>query len=312
MKFWGNILIIIIIFFRSFQLGVVHYQQRNLQKALHYFEQVLTFNPYHEHSLLTSAQIIQDENIHQLKHVAFNRLNKLVKLGKADETIYFNLAILAVNNHKFILAENLFEKAIAKRDNFVEAHYNLALLLIKQINHLEPNANKQRDNLAKAIDHLQRVLSINPKHENSMFILGELYADELNELNRSQYYYQMIIDNVNPFNLQAKHNLCVLWHKRGFIDESIQCFQNILQELLEKNLDDIQQFQLTIEEQISILLKIKQMDDIHSGNLLNGPSQQRHRLDRTINESCQNISDKSADVYQNLFVSNYRSTMCFI
>lgn len=282
---------------------------------MHYFEQVLTFNPYHEHSLLTSAQIIQDRNIHQLKHVAFNRLNKLVKLGKADETIYFNLAILAVNNHKFILAKNLFEKAIAKRNTFVEAHYNLALLLIKQMNHLEPNnANKQSNHLAKAINHLQHVLSINPKHENSMFILGELYADELNELNRSQYYYQMIIDHVNPNNIQAKHNLCVLWNKRGFIDKSIQCFQNILQDLLEKNLDDINQFQLTIEEQISILLKMKQMNDIDSGrSLLNGPNQQRqHRLDRSIKDSCQNVSDKSSDVYQNLFISNYRSTMCFI
>nr|XP_046920645.1 protein O-mannosyl-transferase Tmtc3-like [Dermatophagoides farinae] len=318
-----------------YNLGVVHYQQGRLKEAFNYFERVLSMNPNHVDTLLTSARIIQDEHLDQLKHIAYDRFDHLIRLGKDDESIYFNLATLAINNQHFARAKRLFEKAIAKRESFAEAHYNLALLLVKEMNPTTPNIGQQQQSLAQlheAIDHLQRVLLINPKHMNSMFILAELYSEELRQYDRARYYYQLILDRIDRNNIQAKHNLCVLWHKQNNIDESIHCFEDLLQYLSSSSSSSSSSSQIIdklsinywqiIQEQITYLWRIKnQINQTTTKSIETGDYSTTTIVDQ---QHCKNVSTNS-DMLRNHQHSshhnhhhhyeNYMSTMakmCFI
>nr|XP_027194318.1 transmembrane and TPR repeat-containing protein CG4050-like [Dermatophagoides pteronyssinus] len=321
-----------------YNLGVVHYQQGRIKEAFNYFERILSMNPNHVDTLLTSARIIQDEHLDQLKHIAYDRLEHLIRLGKDDESIYFNLATLAINNRNFNRAKRLFKKAIAKRESFAEAHYNLALLLVKEMDPTPNNLGQQQQQqqqsmltnsaqLREAIDHLQRVLLINPKHINSMFILAELYAEELQQLDRARYYYQLILDHIDPNNIQAKHNLCVLWHKQNNIDKSIHCFEDLLQYLSSSSssINDkssINYWQI-IQEQITYLWKIKNfnqtktksIESLVNNNINNTDYDDNNNDDEyRMDQQCQNVSDLEMlrNHYHHHYGNYYMTKMCFI
>ncbi|KPM11592.1 smile protein-like protein [Sarcoptes scabiei] len=290
-----------------YNLGVLNYRQGHLNKALSYFEQILSLNPLHENSLLTSARIIRDENIVPLKQIAYDRFNQLMELGSKDSTVYFEMAGKALKEHRFFEAKNLFQEAIDKSGSFLEAHYNLALLLIKDLNPLESNQSLRFRNLQKAIYHLENVLRLDPEHENAMFLLAEIYSDDPLTFERSEAYYQMILDRIDPLNPRARHNLCVLKHRQEQIQQSIDCFASMIEELRSKNRIDLEHLHY-VEEQIQLLLdrqhrssssssssfdnfdhknlnQKKQPDDLHS---INDHSEQNY-INRTSFESKQMI-----------------------
>lgn len=284
------------------QIAIVHYKQGHLKQALTYFDKVLTLNPHHEGSLLASARIIQDEDIHQLNSVAFERLNHLVRLGKGDESVFFNLAMLAIKGQHYSQAKQLFEKAISIRHSFTEAHYNLALLLIKDLN----SAGEQR-NFEQAVYHLKLVLSINPKHVKSMLVLGDLFAEELNQLDQSRHYYQMVVSRIDRHNVRARNNLCVLWYKQGDSKKSIDCFVQLKRELIKSA--DGETLSL-ISEQISVLQS--------SLGAQSKPANKDTTDSRPANKSCQNNSweitkndDFNSINYRQFFISNQFESMCF-
>ncbi|KAJ6218957.1 hypothetical protein RDWZM_004769 [Blomia tropicalis] len=271
-----------------YNMAIVHYRQGKTIQALNYFEQVLTYDPNHEKSLLASARIIQDEDLNQYVEVAINRLTKLIQLGKGDSTVLFNLAMFAVKVGNNVEARKLFERAIDQRPTFSEAHYNLALLLVKGLDSrmIVEVENERMSNVHLAIWHLKKVLTINPKHVKSMLVLGDLYADEIGSVRISRKYYQMVID-LNDSNtlLRARHNLCVLWHKQNDLNRAIECFQYLKRDLIysghghNNNIDDnnnndergTQSINTVdrIEMQIQILLKTKR-EIQRSNTMFNG------------------------------------------
>lgn len=266
---------------------------------------MLSINPYHEGSLLASARIIQDEDIQQLNNVAFDRLNQLVRLGRGDEFVHFNLAMLAVKAGKYPQAKKLFEEAIFIRKSFAEAHYNLALLLIKGFDQLE---EKSHSNLVQAVHHLKNVLEINPNHLKSMLVLGDLYAEGLYQLDVSQHYYQMVVDKVDFYNVRARNNLCVLHYKKGHSATALECFQILKNDILKVNPNDEQTLNL-VNEQIKVLVKAQppNSEEIVDDKLPQSKSTSNQNQSFEIGQK-----EESNQSFRHLMISSQFAEMCFI
>ncbi|KAF7492239.1 hypothetical protein SSS_05659 [Sarcoptes scabiei] len=86
-----------------------------------------------------------------------------------------------------------------------------------------------------------------------MFLLAEIYSDDPLTFERSEAYYQMILDRIDPLNPRARHNLCVLKHRQEQIQQSIDCFASMIEELRSKNRIDLEHLHY-VEEQIQLLL----------------------------------------------------------
>lgn len=226
------------------------HRQGNTEQALDILNRILAQNPNHNEALLASARIIQDKDIDELNSVAWKRLERLIELGYKDASVYFNMAMISTKYANDNRAIELFEAAIRVQDTFIEAHYNLALLLIKKLDNLRQNSetmqNKQNI-FMKAEKHLLKALKINSGHLKSMLVLGDLYAEEM-FIEKSRYYYEMVINVVDGKHFRAKHNLCVLLHKEQKTSQAIECFYN-----LKDNIHNDQTTQQNIDLQIELL-----------------------------------------------------------
>lgn len=238
-------------------MAILSYREGRLNEALGYFDHVLTLNPHHEDTLLASARIIQDEGIDHMNNVAFRRFYDLVQLDKADESVLFNLAMLAMKEKRTEQAKTWLTKAIAKRNDFIEAHYNMALILIQE-------SNSNMVNVRQAVEHLKQVLQLDPSHVKSMLVLGDIYADKLDDVDQARHYYTLATGRTHSFNVKARNNLCVLWYKQNILDECVACFQLLLQDLISLAQPEYDDTIRQIDKQIQALSSIEQKDNKRS------------------------------------------------
>lgn len=290
-------------------MAVVHYRQGHFDQALQYFDKVLALNPFHQDSLFASARIIQDEEIDRLNGVAFDRLAQLELLGKHDAAIYFNLAMLSLKADNNDLARHYFEKAISEKQSFAEAHYNLALVFVKELHSLGNNTDQQTATVQLALFHLKRVLAIKPKHVKSMLVLGDLYAEQLSLLDTSRLYYQMAID-LEPGNLRARHNLCVLWHKQSDLDRAIHCFRQLKQDLLVEGEDELVHSIEHILRHIEIKTSESSPDRMPHRKVMKWTKQSNYCHNESNNANLAEETNYSK--YKHLMVANQLAAMCLI
>lgn len=198
------------------QLAIVVSESGSPQDALQLFDKALSLDPHHEASLLASARIIQDQGLSRLHQVAMERLNTIIELGRADETVYFNLAMLAIKNGNFDKGKLFLERAIQIKDNFTEALYNMALLLY----------NENIPQPLKAMEYLTVLLNNNSQHIKGLLLMGDIYIEYFNDLKNGELCYNKIL-NAEPDNIFAQHNLCVILVKKNNFIDAITCFENI-------------------------------------------------------------------------------------
>ncbi|XP_035211015.1 protein O-mannosyl-transferase Tmtc3-like isoform X2 [Stegodyphus dumicola] len=157
-----------------YNLGVVHLEQGKLPDALAFFDKALDIDPEHEQALMNSAILIQESGNLQKRKIAYDRLNKLLQKGKANERVYFNLGMLAMDDKKVLLAEKWFKKAIQLKENFRSALFNLALLLSDDHRPLE------------AVPFLKQLLKYHHDHIKGLILLGDIYINQLKDLDAAQ------------------------------------------------------------------------------------------------------------------------------
>ncbi|CAG2160236.1 unnamed protein product [Oppiella nova] len=199
-----------------YNLAIVVNESGSAQKALELLDRALSVDPHHEPSLLASARIIQDQGLSRLHEVAIERLNTIIELGSADETVFFNSAMLAIKSGRFDRGKHFLENAIQLKHNFSEALYNMALILY----------NEEYPQPLQAVEYLTKLLSTNTEHIKGLLLLGDIYIEYFNDLKNGENCYNRIltIDSTNVF---AQHNLCVVHVRRKHFHEAIQCFEKI-------------------------------------------------------------------------------------
>ncbi|XP_023212608.1 transmembrane and TPR repeat-containing protein 3-like, partial [Centruroides sculpturatus] len=141
-----------------------------------------------------------------------NVLNVLLQKGKASERVYFNLGMLAMDNRDVSEAEKCFRKAIELRDDFRSALFNLALLL--------SDAHRPFE----AVPVLKQLLKNHPDHVKGLILLGDIYINHVRNLDAAKQCYEDIL-SLEPSNIQALHNLCVVYVERGLLLEAESCLK---------------------------------------------------------------------------------------
>ncbi|XP_022237987.1 transmembrane and TPR repeat-containing protein CG4050-like isoform X1 [Limulus polyphemus] len=197
-----------------YNLGVVYLEQRKATQAMVYFNKALAIDPNHEQALMNSAVLIQESGNTRLRHIAYERLQHLLEKGKTNERVYFNLGMLAMDEKHTAKAEIWFKKAIQIREDFRSALFNLALLL----------SDSQRP--LEAVPFLKQLLKHHPDHVKGLILLGDIYINHMKDLEAAEKCYIKILQ-MDPNNVQAKHNLCVVYVERGQLALGEHCLQEV-------------------------------------------------------------------------------------
>ncbi|XP_076362938.1 protein O-mannosyl-transferase Tmtc3-like isoform X2 [Tachypleus tridentatus] len=193
-----------------YNLGVVYLEQGKTTQALVYFNKALTLEPEHEQALMNSAILIQEIGNAELRKAAYERLQLLLRKGKVNERVYFNLGMLSMDDKRLVEAESWFKKAIEVREDFRSALFNLALLLSDTNRPLE------------AVPFLKQLLEYHTDHVKGLILLGDIYINHVRDLDAAENCYKSILD-MEPTNVQAVHNLCVVHVERGHLQKGEQC-----------------------------------------------------------------------------------------
>ncbi|XP_052833233.1 protein O-mannosyl-transferase TMTC3 isoform X2 [Octopus bimaculoides] len=197
-----------------YNIGVVNLEQKNLLEANTFFEQALRLNPDHQQTLFNSALLLQDLGNPVYRPEAMRRLLHLLELKPNDAKAYYCLAILAADNKEFIKAKNWFQEAIRLEDTMRSALFNLALMLVNDLK--QPH---------EAVPYLQKLLMYYPNHTKGLILMGDININILKDLNSAEKNFLTILKN-EPGNVQAIHNLCVVYVERGDILKAEKCLQH--------------------------------------------------------------------------------------
>ena len=211
-----------------YNLGVVHIESGEPKIALDHFEHALTLDPEHIQALTNSAVLMQETGKPEFRETAYERLftvlETLVPQGKEDnnveisagaDRVYFNLGMLGMDDGDTLNAEVWFKKAVALKQGFRSALFNLALLLNEQKRPLE------------ALPYLEELMFHHPDHIKGLILLGDIYTNHVRDLSKAEECYKTIVD-INPNHVQGHHNLCVVMVEQGKLDVALQCLKNVL------------------------------------------------------------------------------------
>ncbi|RWS05433.1 transmembrane and TPR repeat-containing protein CG4050-like protein [Dinothrombium tinctorium] len=205
-----------------------------IQKIATYFEHSLEYNNANKEALLNLAIMIQKypSILKGFKRKVMERMVNYV--GPDAERIWFNLALLFSDDADNRTAEYYFRKAICKKPDFRSALFNLALILI----------DEQR--LFEAELYLTQLIQYHPTHVKSLLLLGDIYI-EFNELHKAEEVIELIkfmdincislnsfnsqcyasVLQQNKSNVEALHNLCVVFTKQNKTEEAQSCYRDL-------------------------------------------------------------------------------------
>ena len=196
-----------------YNMGVVLLGQGKHSEAMSYLNKALEYDPDHYPALLNSAILIQESGNSHLNHIAHERLMRIVKKGKSNERVFFNLGMLAMDTKDLAAAEQWFRKAVHVKPDFRSALFNLALLLSET----NPLATEPV---------LRQLLSFYPHHVKGLILLGDLYVNHHGDLIAAEKCYQLILE-IEPNNIQAQHNLCVVMVEAGDLNDAQACLEKV-------------------------------------------------------------------------------------
>ena len=169
-----------------------------------------------QQALLNYAIVVQDAEKSELFDVAENRLKYLLELGHVSERVYFHLGMISMNSKRYQQAEHWFTNAVQLRPYFRSATFNLALLLTNTGRPLQ------------ALPHLQRLVRHHPDHIKGLTLLCDVLINHAKNMSQAETCYHQIL-HITPGNIQAKHNLCVVYVEQGLLDKAEQCLSEAAQ-----------------------------------------------------------------------------------
>ena len=103
---------------------------------------------------------------------------------------YYNLGLTAYAARNYPLSLSAWKNALALRPDSVDARYNFALAL------------KAADHPAEAAAELEKILAANPEEVRAHLVLGNLYAESLNDPARARIHYTKLLE-LSPRHPQA-------------------------------------------------------------------------------------------------------------
>ncbi|GFO13852.1 heterogeneous nuclear ribonucleoprotein q, partial [Plakobranchus ocellatus] len=233
-----------------YNIGVVLLDMNETTKARKNFELALENDPNHWQSLYNSAILMQEAGDPKERDIALQRLERLKQQKGDDPKVYFNYAMLAMDEEKFEEAETNFRKAIELDPKFRSALFNLALMLVNDLG--RP---------MEAIPILTQLLEHHPDHDKGHILMGDLNINILKDIDAAEKNFESILKR-NPRNTQALHNLCVVYVERGDLQRAETCLIQAAQQ--SPNEKYIQQHLAIVRKRLNDLKK-KQLETGSAG-----------------------------------------------
>ncbi|KAG7329537.1 hypothetical protein KOW79_007711 [Hemibagrus wyckioides] len=198
-----------------YNLAIVNIEMKDPSEALRNFNRALDLNPRHKLALFNSALLMQESGEVKLRPEANRRFLSYVAEEPNDANGYFNLGMLAMDAEENEAAERWMRKAIALQPGFRSALFNLALLLVQ--------GKRERDALAV----LDELLRHHPEHSKGLILKGDILMNQLKDTQGAREAFERILRS-DPGNVQAKHNLCVVYFEERQLARAEQCLQETL------------------------------------------------------------------------------------
>lgn len=132
-----------------------------------------------------------------------------------DANGYFNLGMLAMDANENAAAERWMRKAISLQAGFRSALFNLALLY------------SQSKRETEALPVLDELLRHHPQHIKGLILKGDILMNHKKETRGAKECFQRILD-IDPTNVQGKHNLCVVYFEERNLLQAERCLEETL------------------------------------------------------------------------------------
>ncbi|NXK22343.1 TMTC3 protein, partial [Arenaria interpres] len=198
-----------------YNLAIVYIELKDPTEALKNFNRALELNPIHKLALFNSALLMQESGDARLRPEAKQRLLHYVKEEPQDANGYFNLGMLAMDDKKDMEAEAWMKKAIRLQPNFRSALFNLALLY------------SQTGKELMALPVLEDLLRYYPEHTKGLILKGDILMNQKKDIVGAKKCFEKILE-LDPNNVQGKHNLCVVYFEERDLIKAEKCLVETL------------------------------------------------------------------------------------
>ncbi|XP_072511622.1 protein O-mannosyl-transferase TMTC3 [Notamacropus eugenii] len=198
-----------------YNLAIVNIELKESTEALRNFDRALKMNPNHKLALFNSALLMQESGEAKVRPEAKKRLLSYVSQEPRDANGYFNLGMLAMDDKKGSEAEMWMKKAIKLQAGFRSALFNLALLYSQSSKEL------------MALPVLEELLRYYPDHIKGLILKGDILMNHKRDTVGAKECFEKIVE-MDPNNVQGKHNLCVVYFEEGDLFKAEKCLLETL------------------------------------------------------------------------------------
>lgn len=132
-----------------------------------------------------------------------------------DANGYFNLGMLAMDANENVAAEHWMRKAIGLQAGFRSALFNLALLYSQSKRELD------------ALPVLDELLRHHPEHSKGLVLKGDILMNHKKDTHGAKACFERILQ-MDPTNVQGKHNLCVVYFEERDLPRAERCLEETL------------------------------------------------------------------------------------
>lgn len=151
----------------------------------------------------------------KLRPEANRRFLTYVEEEPDDANGYFNLGMLAMDANENEEAERWMREAIGLQPGFRSALFNLALLYSQSQRELD------------ALPVLDELLRFHPEHVKGLILKGDILMNHRKDTRGAKACFERIL-NMDPSNVQAKHNLCVVYFEERNLPLAERCLVETL------------------------------------------------------------------------------------
>lgn len=198
-----------------YNLAIVNIEMKDPSEALRNFNRALDLNPRHKLALFNSALLMQESGEAKLRPEANRRFLTYIKEEPDDANGYFNLGMLAMDANENEEAEHWMREAIRLQPGFRSALFNLALLYSQSQRELD------------ALPVLEELLRYHPEHVKGLILKGDILMNHRKDTRGAKTCFERIL-SMDPSNVQAKHNLCVVYFEERELQRAEHCLVNTL------------------------------------------------------------------------------------
>ncbi|GAA53780.1 transmembrane and TPR repeat-containing protein 3 [Clonorchis sinensis] len=201
----------------NYNLGVVLLESGRRAEGLFYLNNALKYKPEHLPTMFAMASTLTETTDPVDRERGKHLLESLAERRYEFAKVHFALGMLETDLKNYKKAASHYYKTIEAEPDHRSALFNLALLSRNQLNDCD-----------SAIPLLKRILQVYPDHVKSYLLLGDIELTERKKPELALKLFRRALE-LDPTNVQAKHNLCIALAEQDDLEASEECLLQAIQ-----------------------------------------------------------------------------------